>query len=136
MYIDNDRLELLVKKYQEQRSGSVGNAHGSASAHADTDNELGSMLLLLATNIVMSAKYTLVDVDDAIQDGVMSCIRVIERFNPEFDCGDGKRTKAFNYFTSCILNNLRQKYRSELHTADGLRKYYNMLVDSKSIAET
>lgn len=47
-----------------------------------------------------------------MQEFVMICFDKMERFDPNYIGKSGKKAKAFNYMTTCILNHYRQLYRS------------------------
>ena len=70
--------------------------------------------------IVKLAKFSHIDMDDAVQEGVMICFEKIDRFNPEIG-------KAFNYMTTCILNHYRQLYRTARNHNELKRKYQEYL---------
>lgn len=71
----------------------------------DIKNEVTICFYLLADNIIKAFNFKLIDRDDALQEGVTVCFAKIERF-------DRNRGKAFNWFTTIILNHYRQLYRS------------------------
>lgn len=62
----------------------------------------------------------LVDAEDAIQDGVITCLNKIDLFDP-------KLGKAFNYMTTCVLNNHKQLYRTAKNFNDFKRRYRDHL---------
>lgn len=79
-------------------------------------SELARAFYLLSENIVRYAKFELIDPDDAVQEGVMICFEKIDRFN-------SNKGKAFNYLTTCILNNMRQLYRTSRNYNELKKKY-------------
>jgi len=79
-------------------------------------NNLAFAFFTLSENIVRYAKFQLIDVDDAVQEGVMICFDKINRF-------DSRKGKAFNYMTTCILNHFRQLYRSARNYNELKKKY-------------
>ena len=74
--------------------------------------QLAYAFYLLSENIANYAKFQGVDIDDAIQEGVLICFEKVDRFNPNYVGKNGQKAKAFNYMTTCILNHYRQLYRS------------------------
>lgn len=88
--------------------------------------EIAAAFYVLSENIVRYAKFNLIDQDDAIQEGVMICFEKIDRFDPT-------KGKAFNYMTTCIINSLRQTYRSAKNYNELKKKYHNHLQDSLNI---
>lgn len=88
----------------------------SESSHHDSKQKLAVAFFTLSENIVRYAKFQLIDVDDAIQEGVMICFDKIDRFDP-------RKGKAFNYMTTCILNHFRQLYRTARNYNELKRKY-------------
>lgn len=73
--------------------------------YSKSQSELALAFYTLAEHLVRYAKDIIVDIDDAIQEGVVICFEKIDRFNPE-------KGKAFNYLTTCVLNHYRQLWRT------------------------
>ena len=90
------------------------------NTYNETQKQLAMAFLTLSENIVKYAKFNLIDMDDAIQEGVMICFEKIDRFDP-------KKGKAFNYMTTCILNHIRQLYRTSKNYNELKRKYQDFL---------
>lgn len=86
----------------------------------ESQEQLAIAFLLLAENIVKYAKFNLIDMYDAIQEGVMICFEKIDRFDPI-------KGKAFNYMTTCILNHYRQLYRTARNYNELKKKYHDFL---------
>lgn len=86
--------------------------------------ELANAFHMLSQNIVRYAKFNHIDEDDAVQEGVMICFERVDRFNP-------LKGKAFNYMTTCILNQFRQLYRAAKNHQD-LKKKISELYQLKS----
>ena len=82
--------------------------------------ELTTAFYTLSENIVRYAKFNLIDPEDAIQEGVIVCFEKIDRFDPS-------RGKAFNYWTTIILNAFRQLYRSSRNYNELKNKYRDSL---------
>lgn len=110
----NKKLDLLYNKedlkIKEEMHISALNQHDEAKKH------LAISFFTLSENIVRYAKFQLIDVDDAVQEGVMICFEKINRF-------DSRKGKAFNYMTTCILNHFRQLYRSARNYNELKKKY-------------
>lgn len=88
--------------------------------HGESQAVLATAFYTLSENIVRYAKFNLIDIDDAIQEGVMICFEKIDRFNPNIG-------KAFNYMTTCVLNHFRQLYRTARNYNELKKKYYDFL---------
>lgn len=73
---------------------------------------LANEFTTLAEHIIKYKKFNFVEFDDAMQEFVMICFDKMERFDPNYIGKSGKKAKAFNYMTTCILNHYRQLYRS------------------------
>lgn len=93
------------------------------SAFSDAQRVLASAFYTLSQNIVRYAKFSHIDEDDAIQEGVLICFERAEKFDP-------RKGKAFNYLTTCILNHFRQLWRSARNYQE-LKKRYNDLIQIK-----
>jgi DNA-directed RNA polymerase specialized sigma24 family protein len=91
--------------------------------YVQSQHELASHFYELSNNLFNFAKFAFLDVDDAIQEGVMICFEKIDRFNPNYVGKGGQKAKAFNYLTTCILNHFRQLYRSARNYNELKRKY-------------
>lgn len=88
--------------------------------YAQAQTVLATAFYTLSENIVRYAKFNLIDIDDAVQEGVMICFEKIDRFNPKIG-------KAFNYMTTCILNHFRQLYRTARNFNEFKKKYHDHL---------
>jgi DNA-directed RNA polymerase specialized sigma24 family protein len=86
----------------------------------DLQNMLAVAFFTLSDNLARYAKFSHIDIDDAVQEGVMICFEKIDRFNPEIG-------KAFNYMTTCILNHFRQLYRTARNYNELKKKYRDFL---------
>lgn len=87
-----------------------------SNEHDEIKKKLAEAFFTLSENIVRYAKFQLIDIDDAVQEGVMICFEKINRFNP-------RKGKAFNYMTTCILNHFRQLYRSARNYNELKKRY-------------
>jgi DNA-directed RNA polymerase specialized sigma subunit len=85
-------------------------------------HQLAMAFYILSENIAKYAKFSGIDIDDAIQEGVFICLEKIDRFNP-------LKGKAFNYMTTVILNSLRQHYRSANNYNELKKRYHAHLQD-------
>jgi hypothetical protein len=85
-------------------------------------NQLAHAFYILSENIANYAKFGGIDIDDAIQEGVLICFEKINRFDP-------RKGKAFNYMTTCILNHFRQLYRSARNYNELKKRYQIFLSD-------
>jgi DNA-directed RNA polymerase specialized sigma subunit len=113
-YKDNlkkEKLEENEKLYKE-----------SCDRHKDFQNQLAYAFYILSENIANYAKFNGIDIDDAIQEGVLICFEKINRF-------DARKGKAFNYMTTCILNHFRQLYRSARNYNELKKRYQNFMSD-------
>ena len=88
--------------------------------HFASKQELALAFYTLSENIVNYARFSLIDPDDAVQEGVMICFEKIGRF-------DSRKGKAFNYMTTCILNHFRQLYRTARNYNELKKKYLRHL---------
>lgn len=114
-YKDNqkqDAVELHQEKYTEVFNN-----------YKKCQEQLAYAFYILSENIANYARFQGIDVDDAIQEGVLICFEKIDRFDP-------RKGKAFNYMTTCILNHYRQIYRSIRNYNELKRRYHNFLQDS------
>jgi DNA-directed RNA polymerase specialized sigma subunit len=92
----------------------------SSQEFTEAQKKLATAFYTLSENIVRYAKFNFIDIDDAVQEGVMVCFDKMDRFVP-------KKGKAFNYFTTCILNQFRQLYRTARNYNELKRKYHDHL---------
>ena len=92
----------------------------SCSCYEDYQEQLAYAFYLLSENIANWAKFSGIDIDDAIQEGVLICFEKIDRFDP-------RKGKAFNYMSTCILNHFRQLYRSARNYNELKKRYHTFL---------
>jgi len=109
-------LEWDLKMLSKAKS----NQEYHKSIHRESQNKLAFAFYTLSENIVKYAKFNLIDEDDAIQEGVMTCFEKIDRFDP-------RKGKAFNYMTTCILNHFRQMYRTVRNYNEFKKRYHDHL---------
>ena len=111
-YKDNSRKSALTasqKSYKE-----------SCAKYEDYQNQLAHAFYILSENIANWAKFSGIDIDDAVQEGVLICFEKIDRFDP-------RKGKAFNYMSTCILNHFRQLYRSARNYNELKKRYHTFL---------
>lgn len=109
--IDCTNNKEAMKKKQED-------LNDANAKFEDARQKLAIAFFTLSENIVRYAKFQLIDIDDAVQEGVMICFDKIDRF-------DSRKGKAFNYMTTCILNHFRQLYRTARNYNELKKKYLN-----------
>ncbi len=146
-YLNNKSFELIIIKYQNaqrkkkkyeilrkeiewQKENSKilqnpltfnENAEAQAdSEYKDAQSILAMAFYTLSNNIVRYAKFSHIDDDDAVQEGVLTCFERSEKFDP-------KKGKAFNYMTTCILNHFRQLWRSARNYQELKRRYSDII---------
>jgi len=88
------------------------------SQYSQCQEKLISAFHLLAQNIANYTRYHGVDVDDAIQEGVLICMEKVDLF-------DRRKGKAFNFMTTCIHHHLKQQWRSARNYTELKKKYHN-----------
>jgi hypothetical protein len=148
-YLNNKNFEIIICKFQESKRTKtkyeliIEDLEGSSQRRGDTGRlvvfmekykvivkeyeeykeQLAYAFYTLSKNIAEYAKFNLIDVDDAISEGVLICFDKIDRFDPS-------RGKAFNYFTTCTLNTLRQSYRTARNFNELKRKFSEHLLST------
>ncbi len=119
----NRRLAKYSDDSKKDRLDTTAVKHNEACvSYKDCQNQLAYAFYILSENIANYAKFSGIDVDDAIQEGVLICFEKIDRFDP-------RKGKAFNYMTTCILNHYRQLYRSARNYNELKKKYMIFLSD-------
>ena len=116
--VKRDQLETTLDKYKH-----------TCLSFKDYQDQLAYAFYLLSENIANYAKFQGIDIDDAIQEGVLICFQKVDRFNPNYRGKNGQKAKAFNYMTTCILNHFRQLYRSARNYNELKKRYCNHLAD-------
>jgi len=120
-YKDDTKKEILSKKQAEYED--------TCANFKECQEQLAHAFYILSENIANYAKFSGIDIDDAIQEGVLICFEKVDRFNPNYVGKNGQKAKAFNYMTTCILNHYRQLYRSARNYHELKKKYHNFLQD-------
>ena len=80
--------------------------------------DLSTDFYILSENLVRYTKFSFLDPDDALQEGVVICFEKVDRFVP-------RKGRAFNYMTTCIINHFRQLYRTARNYNELKRKYHD-----------
>lgn len=96
----------------------------SKNLFEDVQKKLAHAFYILSNNIVRYAKFSLIDQDDAVQEGVLICFEKLDKFDPRVG-------KAFNYMTTCILNHFKQLYRSAKNYNELKKKYQDFAKDNE-----
>jgi hypothetical protein len=104
-----EHLEKTLKDYEE-----------SEASFKEYQDQLAYAFYVLSENIANWAKFNGIDMDDAVQEGVLICFEKIDRFDP-------RKGKAFNYMSTCILNHFRQLYRSARNYNELKKRYRGFL---------
>lgn len=119
-----------IAKYQDElKKAALSQSQAQYQEVCDNykayQEELANAFYLLSANIANYAKYLFngIEMDDAVQEGVMICFEKIDRFDP-------RKGKAFNYMTTCILNHYRQLYRS-VRNYNELKKRYAVFLQDR-----
>jgi hypothetical protein len=108
----NLNVEWEIKSVAEWKIRHETATHQYRQAQA----ELCAAFYTLAENIVRYAKFSLVDPEDALQECVLIGFEKVDRFDP-------RRGAGFNYFTTVLLNSLRQVYRTAKNYNELKRKF-------------
>ena len=90
------------------------------SDYVVAQHDLAQCFFILAERVAKYKNFDFIDIDDAIQEGVLIGFEKIDRFDPI-------KGKAFNYMTTCILNHFRQLYRTARNYNELKRKYLDYL---------
>ena len=110
-----DKVKVELKDSVNKKISEIANTYEA------TQNNLAIAFYTLSENIVRYAKFNLIDIDDAIQEGVLVCFEKLDRFNPKIG-------KAFNYMTTCILNHFKQLYRSARNYNELKKRYQDFMM--------
>jgi DNA-directed RNA polymerase specialized sigma subunit len=110
-----DKVKIELKDSVNKKVSEIANIYEV------TQNNLAIGFYTLSENIVRYAKFNLIDIDDAIQEGVLVCFEKLDRFNPKIG-------KAFNYMTTCILNHFKQLYRSARNYNELKKRYQDFMM--------
>lgn len=89
--------------------------------YREVEEQLTSAFYKLSENLVRYRKFSYVESDDAVQEGVVTCFKNVHQFAPN-------KGRAFNYLTTCILNHFRQMYRSAKSYNEFKKKYQDRMM--------
>ena len=117
-HVKKEQLEATLDQYKE-----------ACLNFKACQDRLAVAFYILSENIANYAKFSGIDIDDAIQEGVLICFEKVDRFNPNYRGKSGQKAKAFNYMTTCILNHFRQLYRSARNYNELKKRYHTWLQD-------
>jgi DNA-directed RNA polymerase sigma subunit (sigma70/sigma32) len=114
----NVSLQITVKSREELKFHyeKIEKNKEISLEYEDAKNHMGRAFVILAQNIVDYAQFNLLEKEDATQEGILVCFEKVDRFEPQ-------KGKAFNYFTTVLLNQLRQNHRS-LRNYNELKRRY------------
>jgi len=122
-YLNNRMFEDFIsefKKYNKIRKKKPKEFNKA-------EGQLTEAFYILSDNIIRAFKFQLIDKDDMMQEGAVICFEKLNCFNPDFVTESGQRSKAFNYFTTCILNHYRQLYRTAKQYKQLKEKFFDFL---------
>ena len=88
------------------------------------EEEIFKMFDLLISSIIHSFKFK-VDFDDAKQECFLLILKILPNFSPE-------KGKAFNYFTTSILNHLKLQYTKNKRYQEKLHEYRDIKGENKT----
>lgn len=115
-YIDNKKFEELIESYQKTK----------ADAELDelyqifksiTERVYGLAIRNIYNNIGGIFPYPNVqDKEDLVQHAIITAIRALAYWDNKYknDRNEGKKSKAFNYFTCCIVYSIQNDLKREL----------------------
>lgn len=85
------------------------------------DEQLATAVYLLADNMLQTFKFS-IDKDDARQEAICHAFATFPKFQKD-------KGKAFNYFTTCIMNHWRQVYRTQKNYTELKNKLLKRLAE-------
>ena len=91
---------------------------------AETTIELHRCFTVLVKAVIEYGKFENLDKDDMLQEGLMVCFDKLSRY-------DATKSKAFNYFTTCVLGHFRQLYRASRNYKELKERYEEFLARKK-----
>jgi hypothetical protein len=118
--IKNKSNKTFSLKEEELLQSNVGFYETATKNYKDYQNKLALKFHILSENVVKYFKFNLIDIDDAIQEGVVICFEKVVLFDP-------RKGRAFNYLTTCIVNHLRQLYRYEKSQNELKKKFHDYI---------
>ena len=111
-YINNKFLEELIIKFKKAKKDK------DSATFEQVQHELCQGFYILSTRIIQTFKFEHLEEEDMMQECVLTCLKKIDKYDPTFVNKNGVKSKAFNYFTTCIINVLRLNYRSSKKYAE------------------
>ncbi len=103
-YVNNAEFEELIERWQETQCPEL------------LETITTDYLYVISYHIVKTFRFKLLDEQDALQDGALAGLKAIQYWRR----GKGL---AFNLATTCILNELRGRFKSETQRITLLEKY-------------
>lgn len=122
-YLNNKIFEELIARYKKTHKYR----RSRPAPFKDAEKRLAEAFSILSDNIIRAFKFQLIDQDDMMQEGVLICLEKLHCFNPDYVTASGQRSRAFNYFTTCILNHYRQMYRTAKNYKQLQERYYDFM---------
>tara|TARA_Y100000310_G_scaffold230489_1_gene232939 strand:+ start:1207 stop:1560 length:354 start_codon:yes stop_codon:yes gene_type:complete len=107
-YVDNKRFEVLILKYLKNQK--------------EHEEELMEMFDKLISNIIDSFGFKM-EKDDAKQECFFLVLKTLRNFNPS-------KGKAFNFFTTIILNNLKLLFTKHKKYNEKINNYIEKVTGS------
>ena len=107
-YVDNKRFEELILKYLKNKK--------------EHEEELMEMFDKLISNIIDSFGFKL-EKEDAKQECFFLVLKTLKNFNPQ-------KGKAFNFFTTIILNNLKLLFTKHKKYNNKINNYIEKMTGS------
>jgi len=127
-YIINSQLEETIALFQEAKRKKDTDPKFQEE-YDELQTKLAHFFYELSENIIRAFGFKLIDRDDALQEGVLIALQKVDRFDHTYVGKNGKKAKAFNYMTTCVLNHFRQLYRGAKNQHELQKKYYDHLID-------
>ena len=127
-YLNNKVFESIIVRFNEAKKNLDSKERKKKKKllaidkkeFQDAETDLTDAFYLLASNIIRAFKFQLVESDDALQEGVMLCFEKLHRFDPA-------KGKAFNFWSTILLNAMRQMYRTAKNYNELKMKYHDFL---------
>lgn len=145
------RIEMLIEEYQatKVRKKSRGLDYKTETKeirklknrlsvvtpeHNKYKEELVENFYELACNAIRnhSVHLPIALWDDGIQGAVITCLEKVDRFNPLFVGKYGKKSKAFNYVSTCIINHYKGIGRQERRENEFKSRYFEEIKNSSN----
>ena len=109
-YINNDEFEDLIMEWKRTRDEKL------------LEIIVTDYFYVLTYNIIKTFGFKLIDWEDALQEGTITCLKKIEYF-------DSARGRAFNFFTTLVLNSVRGQYNGAKNFEELKAKFLSHQVD-------